>query len=312
MVEDFLCYSFRFDQQEGVSILIRKIIAFIVLAFIMTSAVAVPAYAADDDKSFKFELSVDGQESKEVQTGDIITVVLHCERTDADESYTMYAMQDEIRYDSTFFELVPSGVILSKGIRGKELTLRDNHKEYYMNFLSLGGGEEWNGSTLVGLIQLKVIGTSGVSKITNEDFKVSLRDGSGSYECEANELTVFVSTECTIRFESNGGSAVEDVIAIYGEKLEKPADPVKEGKYFAGWYKDIDLREEWDFENDTVSGNMTLYAKWSNTPLVEPSEPEPAPNNSVAPWIMGGILLLLLIILLLLWLRRQIKGGKQQ
>ena len=30
-----------------------------------------------------------------------------------------------------------------------------------------------------------------------------------------------------------------------------------------GWYKEIDCSTAWDFTNDTVTGNTTLYAKWT-------------------------------------------------
>ena len=42
-----------------------------------------------------------------------------------------------------------------------------------------------------------------------------------------------------------------------------PENPQREDWYFAGWYADMDLKTMWDFENDTVQGNMTLYARWT-------------------------------------------------
>lgn len=68
----------------------------------------------------------------------------------------------------------------------------------------------------------------------------------------------------TVDFESNGGSKVEsyqDIIS--GEKIEAPAEPTKNGYSFAGWYKDQDLKDAWDFDKDVVKGNLTLYAKWT-------------------------------------------------
>ncbi|MDG5785884.1 InlB B-repeat-containing protein [Evansella sp. AB-P1] len=66
----------------------------------------------------------------------------------------------------------------------------------------------------------------------------------------------------TISFESNGGSKVSAVDAKYGSSITEPTSPEKEGHTFVGWYKDESFTEEWDFETDTVAGNMTLYAKW--------------------------------------------------
>lgn len=264
-------------------------------------------HAIDESKSYRFELMVDGQESKEVQTGDVITVSLYVVRTDADEPYIMHAMQDEIQYDSNFFELIPDGAILAEKVQAKDIGMRDDFREFYMNYLSLGGGEQWNSRVLVGSFQLKVIGTQGVTKITNSDYLVSLEDGSDSYKCEANELSIILSSECKVHFETNGGSDIEDVTAVYGEKLDLPTAPVKDGLYFAGWYKDIDLLEAWDFKNDTVQGNMTLYAKWSE----EPVEDESAAGKGGFPWLWlmgigGGILLIAAVVVFLLF------GGKKK
>ena len=47
-----------------------------------------------------------------------------------------------------------------------------------------------------------------------------------------------------------------------GDKLTKPEDPVKDGYTFAGWHKDSACTQAWDF-NDGITGDMTLYAKWT-------------------------------------------------
>jgi uncharacterized repeat protein (TIGR02543 family) len=67
----------------------------------------------------------------------------------------------------------------------------------------------------------------------------------------------------TVTFESNGGSAVDPVTVESGGKLTKPTDPTMEGKTFVGWYKEADLTNPWNFDTDTVSANITLYAKWT-------------------------------------------------
>lgn len=47
-----------------------------------------------------------------------------------------------------------------------------------------------------------------------------------------------------------------------GETIDAPTLPKIEGYIFDGWYKDIAYKTPWDFEKDTVSANITLYAKW--------------------------------------------------
>ena len=258
------------------------------------------ALAVDNSRDFFFELSVDGSSQKEVQPGDIIQVDFTLKRTDDASDYTMYGMQNEIRYDSNFFELVDGSALLSSGISTTDIGLRDSYREFYMNFVSLSGGEEWNAQRLVGSFKLKVIAASGVTKITNQDYLVSTQDGTDQYQASCQDVTIIVSTACTVKFEPNGGTEVPSQTVQYGETVERPEDPTREGYHLEGWYSDIDLQSPWDFEKDTVEGNMTLYAKW---------EKGDAPTDGTGSglwWLLGlGLLGLLLLLLLLLLLGRK-------
>lgn len=49
------------------------------------------------------------------------------------------------------------------------------------------------------------------------------------------------------------------VSCYYGDKIEKPEDPTKEGHEFIAWYKGT---MKWDFDKYTVTGDMDLTAKW--------------------------------------------------
>ncbi|MDR1795270.1 MAG: InlB B-repeat-containing protein [Erysipelotrichaceae bacterium] len=66
-------------------------------------------------------------------------------------------------------------------------------------------------------------------------------------------------------FESNGGSAVTPQVVLKGHTVTKPDDPTKSDKYFAGWYSDSGFVTKYDF-NDPVNSDMTLYARWANSP----------------------------------------------
>lgn len=243
---------------------LKKWFVFLLISILLLPIFTSSAKSAENPE-FRYELTVDGKETVEVNSGDIITVTLYLYRTDENVPYTMYAMQDEIRYDSDFFQFVQDSTVLSDGIQSTDIRVAEDLREFYMNYLSLSGGAKWEAKTRIGSFQLKVIAESGVTMITNEDFLVSLPDGSGSYKCEANVLNVILSTECTVKFETNGGSPIDPVTVIYGELLERPEDPVREGKVLVGWFRDIHLKEEWNFETDIVEGNMTLYAKWADS-----------------------------------------------
>ena len=216
---------------------LKQWVASLLTIIVFSTLLFVPA-SAEGQPTFRYELTVDGRDTIEVNTGDIITVALYLYRTDEATPYTMYAMQDEIRYDSEFFELVEDSAVLSSGIQSTDISVGGGFREFYMNFVSFSGGTQWQPKVRVGTFQLRVIGTAGVATITNEDYLVSHKDGMDGYDCVATDLTVVLSTECEVQFETNGGTKIDPVKAIFGEKLDRPENPVREGKYFVGWFKD--------------------------------------------------------------------------
>ena len=68
----------------------------------------------------------------------------------------------------------------------------------------------------------------------------------------------------TVTFNSQGGSEVAPQAVYAGEKIVKPANPTNEKEYFVDWYKEAECTNVWDFENETVSQDITLYAKWTS------------------------------------------------
>ena len=92
----------------------------------------------------------------------------------------------------------------------------------------------------------------------------------------------------TVTFETSGGSAVGPVTVDAGSTVTKPADPMKSGYTFGGWYKDSTLQTPWDFANDTVTAATTLYAKWTANPPA-PSYDDSDPTYAVsAPTAENG------------------------
>lgn len=71
-----------------------------------------------------------------------------------------------------------------------------------------------------------------------------------------------------ITFESNGGTIVPAQSILENEKIEQPETPVKEEYLFEGWFKEAECENIWDFETETVTADITLYAKWTEDPSV--------------------------------------------
>ena len=270
------------------------------LSLLLVLALVFPAALAENGNlQFSLELSVNGQHEIDVLPGEIVTVVCALRRTDGDAPYTMYGMQDEIRYDKSAVSLVDNGIIVNKDVRTENILMRSEGNALYMNYLSMTHGTEWNSEQLIGSFQIQIApNASGVIRLTSENYSVSLKDGSGSYPVQTQDLTLRVSSECTVRFESNGGSAVEEAKVQYGTPVARPEDPTLKGYHLEGWYSDFDLENEWAFEN-AVTANMTLYAKWAE------GDPIAAHSNRSVYYIGGGAALLALILLLILLLKRK-------
>ena len=66
----------------------------------------------------------------------------------------------------------------------------------------------------------------------------------------------------TVTFDSKGGTDVAAQNRMYGQLLEPPEPPTREGYRFIGWFRDTACDELWVLEVDKVQQDMTLYAGW--------------------------------------------------
>ena len=69
----------------------------------------------------------------------------------------------------------------------------------------------------------------------------------------------------TVEFDSNGGTDVASQQLKYGDLVEEPEDPSREGYTFEGWYTDENYAELYDFDTTTIYNDLTLYAQWEET-----------------------------------------------
>ena len=94
--------------------------------------------------------------------------------------------------------------------------------------------------------------TTSDAKVDNKNPDATMTDAEGK------EITHKVT------FDANGhGTAPEAQMVAYGKIAAKPADPQDDTYTMRGWYKDAECTTAWDFEKDVVTGDVTIYAKWS-------------------------------------------------
>ena len=76
------------------------------------------------------------------------------------------------------------------------------------------------------------------------------------------------STNVTVTFDSAGGSEVAPQSVPQGQPAQRPADPIKDGYAFIGWYDKADLEysnmPEWTFSYP-VTKDLELVAQWMET-----------------------------------------------
>ena len=110
----------------------------------------------------------------------------------------------------------------------------------------------------------------------------------------------------TVKFDTLGGSVIDDVHVEYGEVVARPLDPTKTDHTFLGWYYN---GKPWNFDTP-ITESITIAANWQSnfvtvtfntdggssidsqriaygTALAAPSEPTKA-NYSFAGWYLGG------------------------
>ena len=97
-------------------------------------------------------------------------------------------------------------------------------------------------------------------------------------------VVIAAGKKVTVTFAVNGGNAIEAIKDLaYGDKVTAPTEPKKTGYTFAGWFSDEACTKAWDFDKDTVSADVTLYAKWNAIPVVYPPYVPETPTTTPEP-----------------------------
>lgn len=81
----------------------------------------------------------------------------------------------------------------------------------------------------------------------------------------SESIKLRIHKQYQVTFQSNGGSAIETFIAEHGSQIDEPEAPTKIGFDFKGWYTDPNFDEQtlFEFGQQPIVDNITLYAKWS-------------------------------------------------
>lgn len=72
----------------------------------------------------------------------------------------------------------------------------------------------------------------------------------------------------TVSFDMQGHLAQSNEITVtLNGTITAPKPPTDANCIFEGWYKESTCTNQWDFDTDRVTEDITLYAKWWSTPV---------------------------------------------
>ena len=120
-----------------------------------------------------------------------------------------------------------------------------------------------------------VIGTAQRLSPNNAWFKLYYVDFFNNYLREDFELSDGT--------KGKGNNIIYLTIQVgEGDKVEKPADPVRARYEFQGWYLEEACENVYDFDQE-ITGNLRLFAKWGIAQEDEGQEPPYTPPSTVVP-----------------------------
>ena len=94
-------------------------------------------------------------------------------------------------------------------------------------------------------------------------------DGTGYKTTDTQTVYFKVLRQHTVTFDANGGaysdgSTTVSKTALHGTVVAAPNPlPQKQDFGVSAWYKEASYTTQWNFATDPVTGDMTLYAKWT-------------------------------------------------
>ncbi|MBR2321004.1 MAG: InlB B-repeat-containing protein, partial [Clostridia bacterium] len=144
-----------------------------------------------------------------------------------------------------------------------KVTATDNSGNVTLTQTWSEGALDKKGCLTVGTHTWTLCAKDSSDNTTTKTVTFIVTESEPAYSFVTDESDIF--GEYTVTFDGENPISV-----AYGFKITKPADPEKEtdaaAKYtFIGWYFGD---KQWDFENDVVTGDMDLQARWQETKRV--------------------------------------------
>lgn len=165
------------------------------------------------------------------------------------------------------------------GFESKSTPLVSTHDgETYVYFTLNGAKGNWPNYTSGGGVYMYKLGDAEATEVfvPGSDYAnycmasvVCDEFGNLYYTNDSGHLFCVKSQAHRVKFDTQGGSSINDQTPASGSAVAKPADPTRDGYTFAGWYTDAACTKAYDFAT-AVTSDMTLYAKWTKNEASSP------------------------------------------
>ena len=131
------------------------------------------------------------------------------------------------------------------------------------------------------------------SKVAEFEYQLDASDTEhtdlpGSNPSHANSSGGGGTNSYTVKFDTQGGSAIENVSVKLNGTVQKPEDPVREGYAFAGWFTDKECTTAYDFDAK-VTKSFTLYAKWTKKTVAPTEWENPFTDVKESDWFYENV-----------------------
>ena len=159
------------------------------------------------------------------------------------------------------------------GIKGAPLVSKQASGTYIYFTVNYGGTSDYINYTSGGGVYCYKLGDAGASEVFTAaghnnfcDSPVASDSNGNLYYINDSGSLFKLSSGLKVSFSTGAGSSVLNDSVVSGGKLAKPADPVREGYDFGGWFTDAACTQAFDF-GSPVTTALTLYAKWIKKPV---------------------------------------------
>ena len=132
----------------------------------------------------------------------------------------------------------------------------------------------------------------GISGITSNG-NVSVTVTKSGYDITNGTRSVFAyyPKNWDVTFVANGGTpAPGDQAVTHNAAASRPVNPVKQGQLFFAWYTDAAFTDQWNFSTDTVTSDVTLYARYVGQDQLPSAQDYFNEKNLAVGWNIGNSL----------------------